>query len=62
MTKKRLAANRRNALKSTGPKTLEGKAVASMIALKYGLRSSSLAVPWWDGFSLRLSAVQTARA
>jgi hypothetical protein len=45
MTKKRLAANRRNALKSTGPTSPEGKARASMNALKHGLRSSSLAVP-----------------
>jgi hypothetical protein len=45
MTEKRLAANRRNALKSTGPKSPEGKARASMNALKHGLRASSLAVP-----------------
>lgn len=34
---KKLAANRRNAQKSTGPKTLSGKAIASMNALKHGL-------------------------
>jgi len=45
MTKKRLAANRKNALKSTGPRTPEGKRRASMNALKHGLRSVSLAVP-----------------
>lgn len=45
MTEKQQAANRRNALKSTGPKTLEGKARTSMNALKHGLRASSLAVP-----------------
>lgn len=45
MTDKRLAANRRNALKSTGPTSPEGKARASMNALKHGLRASSLAVP-----------------
>jgi hypothetical protein len=45
MTEKRLAANRRNALKSTGPTSPEGKARASMNALKHGLRASSLAVP-----------------
>jgi len=45
MTEKRLAANRRNALKSTGPRTEEGKARASMNALKHGLRASPLAVP-----------------
>lgn len=48
MTEKRLAANRRNALKSTGPKTPEGKARTSMNALKHGLRASSLAVPFLE--------------
>jgi len=48
MTEKRLAANRRNALKSTGPRTKEGKARASMNALKHGLRASSLAVPYLE--------------
>lgn len=45
MTAKRTAANRRNALKSTGPRTPEGKAKTSLNALKHGLRASSLAVP-----------------
>ncbi len=35
---KQLAANRRNALKSTGPRTLAGKARASRNAFKHGLR------------------------
>lgn len=34
---KKLTVNRRNVQKSTGPKTLSGKAIASMNALKHGL-------------------------
>lgn len=45
MTEKAITANRRNAQRSTGPKTADGKAVTSLNALKHGLRSSSLAVP-----------------
>jgi hypothetical protein len=45
MSDKRIAANRRNALRSTGPRTAEGKRRTSMNALKHGLRSVSLAVP-----------------
>src|ERR1700675_61370 len=45
MTDKKLAANRENALKSTGPKTPEGKKRASLNALKHGLRAGCLAVP-----------------
>ena len=37
---RKLAANRRNAQKSTGPRTPSGKAIASMNAVKHGLCSS----------------------
>lgn len=43
---KQLAANRRNAKRSTGPKTLAGKSTASRNALRHGLSApSTLNVP-----------------
>ena len=44
-TKARIAASRRNAKKSTGPKTPEGKAKSSMNALRHGLRSQKAVLP-----------------
>ena len=41
-TEQRLAANRVNALQSTGPATAEGKAVASQNATRHGLLSAKL--------------------
>jgi len=40
----KLAANRENSLKSTGPKIPEGRAKSSMNALKHGMRSKKLAL------------------
>ena len=44
-SQKQIEANRRNALKSTGPKTDEGKAAVSMNALRHGLRARSILIP-----------------
>src|SRR5436309_647175 len=44
----RRAINRQNALKSTGPKTPEGKDRARRNALKHGLRAEALALPHED--------------
>jgi hypothetical protein len=42
---KQIEANRRNALKSTGPRTPRGKAAVRMNALRHGLRARSLVIP-----------------
>ncbi len=44
-TKEQIAANRRNALKSTGPKTPEGKEKSRANALKHGLTATVLRTP-----------------
>ena len=43
-SEKRIAANRRNALQSTGPKTPQGKELAKMNALKHGLLSREVLI------------------
>jgi hypothetical protein len=43
-----IAANRRNALKSTGPRTPEGKAVSRFNALQHGLDAESILLPGED--------------
>jgi hypothetical protein len=54
MTSPRKAeANRRNALKSTGPKTPEGKDAVRLNALKHGLLSEQILLPGEDEAALR---------
>ena len=47
-TVKQIEANRRNAQKSTGPRTDEGKAAVALNALQHGLYSASLLLPEED--------------
>jgi hypothetical protein len=54
MTSPRKAeANRQNALKSTGPKTPEGKAAVRLNAVKHGLLSEQVLLPGEDEEALK---------
>src|SRR5687768_15654192 len=44
-TERQIAANRKNALKSTGPRTERGKAIASLNAVQHGLRAINPVLP-----------------
>lgn len=44
ISERQLTANRRNAQKSTGPRTAEGRAVSKMNALKHGILSTEVLV------------------
>ena len=50
---KQIQANRRNARKSTGPKTPEGKDAVRLNANKHGLRSQEVLLPGEDGEALK---------
>src|ERR687890_2000508 len=52
-SEKQARANRRNALKSTGPKTPEGKAAIRHNALGHGLLSRDILLPGEDEDALR---------
>jgi hypothetical protein len=50
-TQKQIEANRRNAQKSTGPKTVEGKAKSRFNALQHGMTAKVAVLPHEDNFS-----------
>jgi hypothetical protein len=52
-SEKKAEANRRNALKSTGPKTPEGKAAVRLNALRHGILSREILLPGEDEEALR---------
>jgi hypothetical protein len=52
-SEKQAQANHRNALKSTGPKTPEGKAAVRLNANKHGLRSQEVLLPGEDEEALK---------
>src|ERR687889_1152453 len=52
-SKKQVQANRQNALKSTGPKTPEGKDAVRLNANKHGLRSQEVLLPGEDPEALK---------
>ena len=45
-TPKQIAANRRNAQKSTGPRTAKGKAKTRLNPLKHGLTAETIVLPF----------------
>jgi len=52
-SKKQIEANKRNALKSSGPKTPEGKDTARLNSTKHGLLSQEILLPGEDGEALK---------
>ena len=57
-TTAQVKANRLNARKSTGPRTAEGKAVASQNAIKHGLRAKQAVIPGEDPAEFELHREQ----
>ena len=55
-TERQVAANRRNAAKSTGPRSEAGKAVSRGNAVRHGLTASTVVLAWEDA-----SAFEAAR-
>ena len=48
-TSRQIVTNRRNALRSTGPRTLAGKSASSLNSMKHGLLSEKVLLPDEDG-------------
>lgn len=48
ISQKQLLANRQNAQRSTGPRSIEGKAIASQNAIRHGLRAEQTVIPGED--------------
>ena len=44
-SEKQIAANRRNAAKSTGPKSTAGKEISRMNAAKHGMQAEHVVLP-----------------
>ena len=51
LTENQLDANRANAQHSTGPKTAEGKKRSSLNAIRHGLNSQAVLLPYEDASS-----------
>src|SRR5687767_2684006 len=47
-TDRQLAANRANALRSTGPRTQDGKAIVARNPIRHGLLSSAPVIPGFE--------------
>ncbi|MFN7995070.1 MAG: hypothetical protein U0Q18_15795 [Bryobacteraceae bacterium] len=52
-TQKQIEANRRNAQKSTGPRTPEGKAISSLNAITHGFSARTIVLPHEDAGDFR---------
>jgi hypothetical protein len=52
-SEKKIQANRQNALKSTGPRTPDGKDAVRLNALRHGILSKEILLPGEDGEALR---------
>ena len=52
-SEKKIEANRRNARKSTGPRTQEGKNAVRLNTMKHGLLSQQVLLPEEDADALR---------